>query len=253
MGAARAEPTLDACAKAYEGAQQVIRSGALLKSRADLSACTSLCPNALARDCATWREEVERDIPSLQMSARRVDGSDPGTVRVIVDGNPLAEPLSGAPIDVDPGKHVLTFEASTGHRVEVSVDVPRGRKGYAVEVSFPVGVAPSPEPRLAPRWAPLLVFGVGLATLATAGVLGVKGQLDRTHLVDTCAPHCQQAQVDAIDREWTVGAGLAAAGGSAALAGMLWWLLDGRARRGGSGTAPALSLGPRSIAVRGRF
>jgi hypothetical protein len=246
---------MDACARVYEDAQQGIRAGALLKSRSELSTCEKLCPSTLARDCATWREDVERQIPTLRLSAIRVDGADPGVVRVIIDNTPLAEPLSGAPIDVDPGKHVLTFEAATRHRVEVSVDVPRGRKGYAVEVSFPVEAArvetAAPEPRSAPPWAPLMVSGVGLAALAAGGVLGFKGQLDKIHLVNTCAPHCQPAQVSAIDGEWKAAAGLAAAGGSVALAGMLWWLLDGRARA--AHAAPALSLGPRWIALSGRF
>jgi hypothetical protein len=253
MGAtARAEGTMEACAKAYEGAQQDIRAGALIKSRSELTECAKICPTALSKDCTTWHDEVERQIPSLRMSALRVDGSDPGLVRVIIDHAPLAEPLSGTPIDVDPGKHVLLFEASTRHRVEVSVDVPRGRKGYAVEVTFPVAEAPiEPQPtdaRRSPAWVPLMVAGVGFAALGAGGILGIKGQVDRTHLLGSCAPHCPQGSVDAIAREWTAGAGLAAAGGSFALAGMLWWILDGRPRR-----APQVSIGPRSIVVSGRF
>jgi hypothetical protein len=233
-----------------------MHAGALLRSRAELAACESACPGALAQDCATWRADVERQLPSLQLSAKTADGSDPGVVRLVIDGAPLAEPLAGAPIDVDPGKHVLVFEAAAGHRVEVSVDVPRGRKGYTVEVRFPARAAPAAAPPVAPpapSIAPLVLGGVGLGALGAGLVLGIKGQVDRSHLASTCAPHCQQTAVDAIDREWTVGAVVAAGGGTAALAGGLWWAFNGRARRGGSGVAVTLVPGLRSIGVAGHF
>jgi hypothetical protein len=246
-----------ACAQAYEGAQQLMHAGALLGSRAQLGTCQSTCPAALARDCETWHAEVERQIPSLRLSAKVADGSDPGVVRVLVDGAPVADPLAGALIYVDPGKHVLTFETSARARVDVRVEVPVGRKGYAVDVRFPAGAAlpvapppPPPLPRASPV-APLVLGSLGLAVLGAAGVLGVKGQLDRSHLVDTCAPHCQQASVDAISQEWTIAGVAGAAGAAMALAGTLWWVLEGRS----SATPPALApvVGPRSVALSGRF
>jgi hypothetical protein len=253
---AKAPPTMDACAQVYEGSQQLIRAGALLQSRAELSTCESACPATLAKDCETWLAEVERQIPSLRVSAKVADGSDPGVVRVLIDGAPVAEPLAEALIDVDPGKHVLTFETSARARVDVMVDVPVGRKGYAVDVRFPAGASlpvvppPSPRPR-PPSVAPVLLGGAGLLALSAGGVLGIKGQLDRTHLVDTCAPHCQQASVEAINQEWTIGGVAGAAGGAMALAGTLWWALEGRPTAPSAALAPV--VGPRSVALIGRF
>jgi hypothetical protein len=258
-------PTMDACAQVYEGAQQLIRAGALLRSRAQLSTCESTCPAALARDCEAWHLDLERQIPSLRVSAKVADGSDPGVVRVLVDGTPVVEPREGALIDVDPGKHMLTFESAARARVDVMVDVPLGRKGYAVDVRFPAGptrdVVPSPRPLPLPRSpgvAPFVLGGVGLAALSAGVVLGVKGQLDRTHLVDTCAPHCPQASVNAISQEWIVGGVVGVAGGALALAGIAWGALEGRSPAPPLVPPPAppavvVGVGPRSIRVFGRF
>jgi hypothetical protein len=173
-GGARAEPpAIEACAKAYEGAQQRIHGGALIESRADLGTCVTVCPAALAGDCTTWKGEVERDIPSLQVSIKVTDGSAPGEVRVRIDGALLAETLPGTSLAVDPGKHVLVFEAPGRPRVEVLVDVPRGRQGYGVDVVFPAGpVAPPPreQPPTPPRpVGPVVLGGVGLGALARLG------------------------------------------------------------------------------------
>jgi hypothetical protein len=251
-------PAMDACAEVYEGAQQLIHTGALLKSLAELSTCESVCPATLAKDCESWRAEVRRQIPSLRVSAKVADGSDPGVVRVLVDGTPVVERLAAAPIDVDPGKHLLTFETSAQARVEVRVDVPVGRKGYAVEVRFPAGsplqVVSPPPPRPRSRTvAPLVLGGLGLAALGTGAVLGIKGQLDRTQLVDTCAPHCQQASVNAIRQEWTIGAVAGAAGAAVALSGALWWFLEGRSSVPAALAELPVRVGPCSIALAGRF
>jgi hypothetical protein len=93
--------------------------------------------------------------------------------------------------------------------------------------------------------------GLGAAALGVAAVLGIKGQLDRTQLVDTCAPRCHQASVDAITQEWTIGAVVGAAGGAVAVTGALWWGIA----HGSHAPAAALTpvFGPRSLGLSGRF
>jgi hypothetical protein len=255
LGSARAEaPTIETCAKAYEGAQQRIHGGALIESREDLGTCVAVCPVALARDCTTWKGAVERDIPSLQVSIKVTDGSAPGEVRVRIDGALSAELLPGASLPVDPGKHVLVFEAPGRPRVEVLVDVPRGRQGFEVDVVFPaapLALPPRERPRTPRPVGPLVLASLGVGALGVAGVLGIDGQVKRAHLAGTCAPNCAQSSVDAIDREWKAGGVLAGVGGAVALGGILWWALSSR----DAGTGPALTLvpSPRGASVVGRF
>jgi hypothetical protein len=228
---ASAEPVGEICATAYEQAQQLRRKGELLRSRADLRLCRSTCPTALVHDCERWLTEVEQQLPSLRLSARSADGRDPGKVRVLIDGAPLLDELTFAPVDVDPGKHTLRFEDSTHRHVEVSIEVLLGQKNQAVEALFPPIEAPKkPPPSAAPSLpsppsppastsGSALAFvlgGVGLSGLGTGAVLGIKGQIERSELRERCAPRCKQSQVNAIATEWLVG-GIAAGAGALVL------------------------------------
>jgi hypothetical protein len=95
--------------------------------------------------------------------------------------------------------------------------------------------------------------GLGLAALSAGAVLGIKGQLDRTHLVNTCAPHCSQASVNAISQEWTIGAVAGVAGGALALAGVVWGALEGRSHAPPAALTPVIGVGPRSFGLAGHF
>lgn len=207
----------ETCSNSYEQAQQLRSESALIRSRTELRLCASTCPAALARDCQTWLTEVERELPSVALSATSADGRASGRVRVLIDGAPLVEAIPKDPVEVDPGRHTLTFEDAAGTRVEALVTLVAGDKALPIAVRFPAP-APAPAPALAPaperrrqRW-PLVLLGAGAVGLGVGAVLGIKGQLDRSHLRDTCAPRCAPAEIDAIDSTWTAGAIIAGSG-----------------------------------------
>ncbi|WP_434047833.1 MULTISPECIES: hypothetical protein [Sorangium] len=224
---ARAQGVGETCAGAYEQAQQLVRDRALLRARAELRICLSSCPATLARDCQSWSEMVERDMPSVALSATSAEGRAPGRVRVLLDGAPLVEALPKDPIEVDPGRHTLTFEDAAGARVVAMVTLSPGDKALPIVVRFPAA-APPPPPRAADaaaperqRW-PLVLVGAGAVALGVGAFLGIKGYIDRGELRDRCAPRCSADEVEAIDVAWKAGAisaglGLAAAGVGALL------------------------------------
>ncbi|MGK4005155.1 hypothetical protein WMF31_21180 [Sorangium sp. So ce1036] len=222
---ARAQGIGEACASSYEQAQQLRRDRAFLRSRAELRACVSACPATLAADCNVWLEMIERDMPSVALSATSADGRAPGRVRVFLDGALLVEAIPEAPVEVDPGRHTLTFEDAAGARVVAVVTVSPGDKALPIAVRFP-RAAPPPEiagaARVRRRW-PLVLVGGGAVALAAGAVLGIKGHIERSDLVSArCAPRCPADEVDAIDTLWKAGAisaglGLVAAGAGAAL------------------------------------
>ena len=53
-------------------------------------------------------------LPTIVFEAQDAAGADVGTVVVKMDGQLLAEQLTGAAIEVDPGEHVFTFETNGG-------------------------------------------------------------------------------------------------------------------------------------------
>ncbi|WP_437693144.1 hypothetical protein [Sorangium sp. So ce176] len=223
---ARAQGVGETCAGAYEQAQQLVRDRALLRARAELRICLSSCPATLARDCQSWSEMVERDMPSVALSATSAEGRAPGRVRVLLDGAPLVEALPKDPIEVDPGRHTLTFEDAAGARVVATVTLSPGDKALPIVVRFPAA-APPPPPRAADtaaperqRW-PLVLVGAGAVALGVGAFLGIKGYIDRGELRDRCAPRCSADEVEAIDVAWKAGAISAGLGFAAAGVGAL--------------------------------
>ncbi|WP_437916686.1 hypothetical protein WME73_19385 [Sorangium sp. So ce302] len=256
---ARAQGVGETCAASYEQAQQLLRDRALLRARAELRVCVSSCPATLARDCQSWSEQVERDMPSVALSATSADGRAPGRVRVLLDGAPLLDALPEDPIELDPGRHTLTFEDAAGTRVAAVVTLPPGDKALPIAVRFP---APTPAPSrpaavadappVRQRW-PLVLVGVGAAGLGVGAFLGVKGHLDRSELRTRCAPGCPAEDVEAIDLTWKAGAISAGVGFLAAgLGAVLYFQLDPVAP-----AAPvasfSLSPGGPGLSLRGAF
>ncbi|WP_437819968.1 hypothetical protein [Sorangium sp. So ce1078] len=227
---ARAQGVGEACAASYEHAQQLVRDRALMRARAELRVCVSSCPAALAGDCQSWSEQVERDMPSVALSATSAEGGSPGRVRVLLDGAPLVEALPKDPIEVDPGRHTLTFEDAAGTRVATVVTVSPGDKALPIAVRFPAAAtsraAAGGGAPVRQRW-PLVLAGAGVVGLGVGAFLGIKGHIDRSELRSRCAPGCTADEVEAIDLAWKVGAISAGVGLLAASAGaLLYFQLD---------------------------
>lgn len=240
----------ETCANAYEQGQQLLRQGALLRSRADLRLCQSSCPTSLVQDCSTWLTVVEQQVPSLQVTVLEGDGKKVAKVRVLVDGVLSVEELTDAQIEVDPGKHTLRFEDQAGRHVEAQVELVTGEKRVPLTVRLPVAAPPAlpapparrPPPALTVSPIIWVMGGAGLAALLTGGGLGLKGHIDRLGLIsDRCdvTRDCEEARINAIRTEWLVG-GVAAGLGAAVLgaAAVTWYAT--RPPRGAP--APVVSL-----------
>ncbi|XXX81675.1 hypothetical protein WMF30_23235 [Sorangium sp. So ce134] len=253
---ARAQGVGETCAASYEQAQQLVRDRALLRARAELRVCVSSCPATLARDCQSWSEQVERDVPSVALSATSADGRAPGRVRVLLDGAPLVEALPKDPIELDPGRHTLTFEDAAGTRLVTVVTVSPGDKALPIAVRFPAaaptGAAAGGAAPMRQRW-PLVLAGVGAVGLGVGAFLGIKGHIDRSELRSRCAPGCTADEVEAIDVAWKAGAISAGVGLVAAAAGaLLYFQLDPVAP---AAPVAGLSFSPEgpALSLRGSF
>ncbi|HVH45214.1 MAG TPA: hypothetical protein VM925_22835 [Labilithrix sp.] len=217
------------CADMYKNAQVQRKSGALRRARESLLVCVSdRCPSILQPDCTRWLTEVEAALPSVAIAAKGADGKDITTVRVTVDGQPFTEMLDGKSLSIDPGAHVFVFEHGSEQPIEQTIMVREGEKARVVSVSWAKTqsdvsgtTAAAPAKRGAPTTA--WVFGgIGLAGLATFGVLGIHGMSRRSALEDECFGQCSQSKVDSIKSEFMIadialGVGVVSLGISAAL------------------------------------
>jgi hypothetical protein len=171
-------------------------------------------------------------------------------VRVLVDGRVL--PNVEGPIALDPGVRVFRFEPAVGTAVETREEVHAGEREHLVSVVLevpaeadspsqrPVATEPARARSRTPSW---ILGGVGVLTLTAAGVLAVKGHVDRGTLRSECAPYCDQGEVDFIRGLWLASGGLAAVGVLSVVAAAVLW------PRAPSARVPSLAFSSRGIAA----
>jgi len=186
----------DQCVSAADKAQVLRDEGKYTKAREQMLLCSrDVCPSLIKKDCVQWLADVEKSAPTVVVSAR--DGErDLSEVRVFLDGILLAERLDGKPIVVDPGAHKFRFEHS-GIIKEQEPVIRAGEKNRIVNVQFGNPVAPShalEQPGASSSSSSssssvvpaVMLGGVGVIALGTAGFFWISGLGDKTTLEDTC-------------------------------------------------------------------
>jgi hypothetical protein len=232
---ARAQGSQDlkeACAASYEQAQTLRRAAKLGLARAQLAVCQQTCPAVLARDCRRWVDEIEREMPALSFRVVDRNGAPLSGVQLSVDGELLEMPAEGELLRLDPGRHRIVLRYGDERHARALELEPKQRE--VLSVAFDVVREPEPpsstgdptadrggELSIPPAaWA---LGAVGVVGLGAGAVLGIKGHVDRSDLRSRCAPTCEQDEVDAIRRDWTIAA--VAAGVGAVAAGVAIWLV----------------------------
>lgn len=216
------------CLEAAEHAQELRNAGKLRESRTQLAACMAQgCPASVRSDCKGWDAAAERAIPTVVLAAHDPQGKPVTDVRVSIDGAPLVSSLDGRPVAVDPGSHVLRFEAAAGGEpVEQKVDLPEGTRDKRVEVQVGVAAAaatetatptasttaseePTATPAGAGRKVPVAVWVLGGAGVAAEVVFAIflsQGYSVANDLTNNkhCPPGCPSGDVDAMSRDFVV-------------------------------------------------
>jgi hypothetical protein len=230
------------CADNYRNAQMQRKNGALKRARESLLVCVSdRCPSVMQPDCTRWLTEVEAALPSITFAAKGVDGKDVTAVRITMDGLPLADTVDGKSISVDPGSHTLHFEYGSEPPIEQTIIVREGEKARVVSVSWAKPQEGGADPAEASRTrtsAPAAAWifgGVGVASVATFGVLALHGMSRRSDLEKQCFGSCKQDQVDSIKTELTI-ADVALGVGIVSLGVSAYFFLSGRGSAEPSGT-----------------
>jgi len=195
------------CLEAFDQSQTLRQENKLVATRQQLLMCArNVCPEVLRAQCTDWLGEVEKDLPTVVLSAKDSRGKDLIDVAVKVDGVPLVSRIDGTAVAVDPGVRVFRFEARGEEPVESRIVIHMGGKSRAVSVQFEASTDPdennettTPEQTQAssgiPSYVPYVVGGVGVVGIGASFILGLqfKGKLDD---MDKCKPFCSQSDVD---------------------------------------------------------
>jgi hypothetical protein len=209
----RADDTKSVCASSYESAQVLSRKAELLAARDAMRACArESCPSFIKNDCLQWLDNLEKNIPSIVLSAQ-ADGKDVHQVAVQMDGQPLTEGLDGRSIDVNPGRHTFTFRyhLEPGKEVETVtvLVVVEGQKNRAVQAAYQ---SPPPPPDVIRRPVPAvdyLLLGVGVAALGSFATFAALGMAKKSDLAtsgkDACEPFCSNSAVQPVKTDFLIG------------------------------------------------
>lgn len=227
------------CRASYENAQILRQREQLEAAESALGVCAQTCPPALASDCEKWLAQVAALRPTIRFSARDHGGRLLTDVRVSVDGHVVAAALAGA-IVLEPGVHDIRFECPGFKATEVHTAVRAGERDRSIEVTLDE-LATKREASV----ASIIVGGLGIAALITAGGLAIAGFVQRDSLRTSCAPNCDPARVDEIRTLWWAAVGFTVGGAAAVGAAAILWP---RAKRDVA-LLPSITFGPRAIAL----
>ena len=227
-----------ACVQAHSSGQREAKAGRLKAASELFAACVSQpgCPDAIRAECAEFRKDTERSVPTLIFAAIDEQGGDLIQVRVSADDRLLTETLDGRPIAVDPGEHHFKFELASGQVLTSDVLVRQGEKNRIVSMrAKPANTAPAPSSEANQTQHKLptgfwVASGVSAAALASWGVFAVIGHGKQSTLAE-CSPNCpdsSRADYDAMHRDYLIAD--ISLGVAAVSAGVATWLFLSRPR-----------------------
>ena len=223
---ATAQDETHACTQASEAGLSAKHAGHLVAAHTALLGCVrDVCPKVMRDDCAQQLATVDAATPSIVFGATDASGKDLLDVRVSIDGTLATSHLDGKAVAIDPGKHVLRFEADGLKPQDQEILAREGERNRNVTVHLQaVGAAASvgadagaptqtsastvetqrpPPPAPGPPVLAYVVGGVGVVALGLGTYFAVDQAQRYSHLRDTCAPAhtCSQPDIDAVNSE----------------------------------------------------
>ncbi len=241
-GSAAADETLR-CVQAYEQAQVLQKASKLIEAREQMLSCAhARCPEIVRNDCVQWLDALDTHLPSIVLGAIGPDGHDAIAVQVWIDGRRMLDRLDGRALPTNPGPHQLRFVTAGAGPVDLEVLVRDGEVRRPLTVRFAMAGTPEGPSQPVPA-ASYVLWGLGVAGLASFATLGLKGRAELDNMAETCKPNCSQANEDAAWRKLAA-ADISGAIGLVSLAAGTWIYLARPSKRtaGSTPTTPSVSL-----------
>jgi len=248
-----------ACVQAHASGQREAKAGRLKAASELYAACVSQdgCPDAIRAECAEFRKDAERSLPTLIFAALDEQGGDLIQVRVYADDQLASETLDGRPIAIDPGQHHFKFELASGQVLSADVLVREGEKNRIVSVRVPASKAasappvPSPAAKESHRQLPTgfwVASVTSAAALASWGAFALVGHGKQSTLAE-CSPNCPESgrsDYDAMQRDYLIAD--ISLGVAVASAGVATWLFLS-SPRASTASEPTAKSSPSRVTV----
>jgi hypothetical protein len=125
-----------ACVAAAEAGQSARAAQKLVNAKASFALCAAeSCPGPIRSECERLLGEVDAAIPTAVFGAT-IEGQDAVLTRVLVDGILVTDRIDGRAVEIDPGPHVIRFEATGRAPIERTVVLREGEKRRAIDASW---------------------------------------------------------------------------------------------------------------------
>lgn len=221
---------IDACLKAAESGQTLKRERKLLQARQTLLECLRpTCPRMVVKDCDVWKRDVDQSIPSIIV--RVLNGAEAlARVNVLIDGERITTELRGQTLDLDPGQHRVQVTLDDGRASEQTLVIEEGVRHRVVEFQLqrPVDVPrPAPPATGGSIAGPLILGGVGAASLIAFTALALSADSDYAALEARCGSACDKKEVDGLKSRYLVADVFLVAGVASLVGAGVWWMLSG--------------------------
>lgn len=239
--ASSAPSTKVECAQAFEQSQRLRNAAQYLEANREVLKCTNpACGAALSEECGKIHAELQAATPSIVFGARDETGQELTAVSVVIDRAPVALPIDGKPVALDPGSHTFAFSADGFETQLQSLVVRTGERFRPVTVKLErqqarsAKLAPQPdapdvrktrEPSSGGPPLGTYVLG-GVAALGLGSFIGLRvwGAHDFDVLARECKPHCAPSSVDSVKQKYLLSNVALAVGGAAAIAAVsIYW------------------------------
>jgi hypothetical protein len=253
-----ADPTTRECLAASEASLKAGNERKLRVERAALLICAAAsCPVDVRRECIRRVDEVNAAIPTIIFVAKDAAGSDLGAVKVVMDGEVLAERLDGSALSIDPGARTFRFETAGHAAITKQFVIHESQKNRHEAVVFGSAAAFSaPRSGLGvQKTLAIVAGGLGLASLGVGGAFGLTAMAKKTDAEKTCPHDCpDQSGVNL----WNDAAGAGNLSTAAFIVGgvmlaagtALWFTASADAT---SNPTAQVGIGPGSIQLRGAW
>jgi hypothetical protein len=264
-----------ACLDAASKGQSLRDQGKLVEAREQFRRCAAQgCPTMVVTDCGGWLSDVEKNIPTIVVTAKDGSGNDLVDVQVTVDGQPLLSKLTGEALAMNPGAHTFHFSTASGTSTDRQVLVKQGDKNQEVSAVLgapavpppPVTAPPAATPATAPatpaassssgwKTAGWVLGGIGVVGIGVGAVFGIVAMGDKNSAHCDANNFCDPGPLDS-GRSAATGADVGFIVGGALLAGGIVVLLLAPSDGGTTGSlqlTPLVGTGTGGASLGGSF
>ncbi len=227
------------CAQLHEKAHSLRKDGKLIEAREMFTKCTlSVCPGIIRTECTKASELLASSVPSIVLVVKRGD-VEVDEAEVLIDDVPLEGGLDGRAKELNPGRHTVKVTVPNAAGVEKTILLRENEKQRRIElVVEEAKTAPVADPvldtepiRSGPPTISWVLFGVGVAGLASAAYFGFSG-LAKEDEVESCNVGCDPDAADDIKSSYYTPADISLVIGLASIGvgGYLWYADSNKSR-----------------------